>query len=173
MKTYRIGVIGLGQRIAHVLAAMKEVGWNLHVAGQVDPAPVGASILAAAGIAEGRVFETPADLLARGPFDLVMIGTPNHLHFEHIGLALDAGYPVFAEKPIVRTQAESLALASRLAAALYRPRHALHADRARGAGPRGRGRTRRDHLDRRHGAPAARARRLPGAELAAQGRLGR
>jgi predicted dehydrogenase len=116
MKTYRVGVIGLGQRIAHVLAAMREVGWNLRVAGQVDPAPVGAPILAAAGIAEGPAFDTSSDLLAHGPYDLVMVGTPNHLHFEHINLALDAGYPVFAEKPIVRTQAESLALASRLAA---------------------------------------------------------
>ena len=115
MKTYRIGVIGLGQRIAHVLSAMQEVGWSLQVAGYVDPAPVGAPIMAEAGIEMGRPFDTPAELFAAGPFDLVMIGSPNHLHFEHINLALDAGWPIFAEKPIVRTQDETALLAERLA----------------------------------------------------------
>ncbi|HEY2707602.1 MAG TPA: Gfo/Idh/MocA family oxidoreductase [Caulobacteraceae bacterium] len=115
MTTRRIGVIGLGQRIASVLAAMKEVGWDLRVDGYVDPAPIGASILAAAGILPGRSFASPAALLAAGPYDLVMIGSPNHLHFEHLTEALAAGYPVFSEKPIVRTEAESLDLARRLA----------------------------------------------------------
>src|SRR5262249_26046510 len=115
MKTCRIAVIGLGQRIAHVLGAMAEVGWRLELAGHADPAPVGAPILARFGIPMGVAFDTPQALLAAGPYDLVMIGSPNHLHLEHIGAALDAGFPVFAEKPIVRTQAESLALAARLA----------------------------------------------------------
>lgn len=121
MKTYRIGVIGLGQRIAHVLAAMKEVGWDLNVAGHVDPAPVGAPILAGAGIDAGRACDSVADLLARGPYDLVMIGSPNHLHLEHLNQALDAGWPVFAEKPIVRTEDETEALARRLASAATPP----------------------------------------------------
>jgi len=117
MTTYRIGVIGLGQRIASVLAAMAEVGWNLELEAYVDPAPVGAPILEAAGIRLGRACETPAELLRRGPYDLLMLGAPNHLHFEHLMLALGAGAPIFAEKPIVRTEEETEALARRLAGA--------------------------------------------------------
>lgn len=116
MTTYRIGVIGLGQRIAHVLAAMQEVGWNLDIVGHVDPEPVGAPILAAAGLRGGRAFETPAAMMAAGPFDLLMLGAPNHLHFEHLAFALGMGVPIFAEKPIVRTADETMVLARRLAA---------------------------------------------------------
>jgi predicted dehydrogenase len=115
MANRRIGVIGLGQRIAHVLAAMDEVGWALDIAGYADPAPVGLSILAEAGLRPGRAYREPAELLADGPFDLVMIGSPNHLHLGHLDQALAAGFPVFSEKPIVRTQSESFDLARRLA----------------------------------------------------------
>ncbi len=117
MNRHRIAVIGLGQRIAHVLAAMVEVGWLLEVAGYADPAPVGLPILAEHGIDPGRTFPDEAALLADGPFDLVMIGSPNHLHLEHLEAAFAAGYPIFCEKPIVRTRAETLSLARRLAGA--------------------------------------------------------
>src|SRR5579872_229611 len=111
MTTQRIAVIGLGQRIAHVLGAMKEMGWDLRVDGYCDPAPVGASILDAAGVLLGHPFPTPQALLAAGPYDLVMIGTPNHLHLTHLKAAFAAGYPIFSEKPIVRTEAETFELA--------------------------------------------------------------
>jgi predicted dehydrogenase len=121
MNSFRIGVIGLGQRIAHVLAAMEEVGWPLDVAGYVDPSPVGLPILAQAGVEPGRAYPDPAALLADGPFDLVMIGSPNHLHYEHLKAAFAAGYPIFAEKPIVRTQDETFALARDLRGAATPP----------------------------------------------------
>jgi predicted dehydrogenase len=115
MKTSRIGIIGFGQRIAHVLAAMKEVGWKLDIAGYCDPAPVGAPILQEHDIAAGKPYGDTHALLKDGPFDLVMIGSPNHLHYEHLLAAFEAGYPIFAEKPIVRTEDETFALARHLA----------------------------------------------------------
>ena len=115
LNRHRIAVIGLGQRIAHVLGAMVEVGWMLEVAGYADPSPVGLPILKDFGIDPGRSFADEAELLAAGPFDLVMIGSPNHLHLAHLDAALAAGFPIFCEKPIVRTPAETLALAVRLA----------------------------------------------------------
>jgi len=116
MTTKRIAVIGLGQRITHVLAAMKEMGWDLAVDGFVDPRPVGAPIMEAAGISPGREFDSPEALLAAGPYDLVMIGTPNHLHMTHLKAAFAAGYPIFSEKPIVRTEAETFDLARAIVA---------------------------------------------------------
>ena len=117
----RIGVIGLGQRIAHVLAAMDEVGWTIDLAGYADPSPVGLPILAEAGIRAGRAYRDEAELLADGPFDLIMIGTPNHLHRAHLDAAFAAGFPVFSEKPIVRTAEESFDLARTLAAGTTPP----------------------------------------------------
>jgi predicted dehydrogenase len=115
MRRHRIAVIGLGQRIAHVLAAMVEVGWLLEIAGYADPAPVGLPILAEHGIEPGRAYAGEDELLADGPFDLVMIGSPNHLHLAHLEAAFAAGYPIFCEKPIVRTRGETMELARQFA----------------------------------------------------------
>ena len=115
MTSNRIAIIGLGQRIAHVLLAMQDVEWPFTVAGYVDPAPVGLSILQPRNVDAGKSYKDVRALLADGPFDLVMIGSPNHLHYEHLLAAFEAGYPIFAEKPIVRTEDESFALVRHLA----------------------------------------------------------
>src|SRR5215475_4885659 len=110
----RIAVIGFGQRIAHVLCAMDDIGWRFELAGHADPQAVGLPILAERGLAPGKAYGSVAALLGDGPFDLVMIGSPNHLHYEHLLAAFAAGYPIFAEKPIVRTEDETFALARHL-----------------------------------------------------------
>jgi predicted dehydrogenase len=110
----RIAVIGLGQRIAAVLSALKTAGASVEVAGYADPAPVGLERLSREGITAGENYQSAEQLLTSGPHDLVMIGSPTHMHAEHLMLALYGGAPVFAEKPIVRTENESYALAQRL-----------------------------------------------------------
>ena len=90
----------------------------MEIAGYSDPAPVGLPILTERGIVAGKPYTDAQALLADGPFDLVMIGSPNHLHLEHLMAAFVAGYPIFCEKPIVRTQEETFQLA----------RHLAHAD---------------------------------------------
>lgn len=112
----RIGAIGLGQRLAHVMCAMADVNWPFELVGYADPSPVGLPILSTRGIAAGHAFDSVEALLAAGPYDLLMIGSPNHLHLEHLGAAIAAGGPIFVEKPIVRTETESFALARMLAA---------------------------------------------------------
>lgn len=106
-KRHRIAVIGLGMRLGMFLRAARTEGWDYELAGYVDPSPVGVPLLSVQGIAVGVAYPDVAALLADGPFDLVMIGSPNHLHLEHLRATLDYPGPIFIEKPIVRTEAES------------------------------------------------------------------
>lgn len=110
----RFAVIGLGQRIAAVLSALKTAGAEFELDGYFDPEPVGLERLQAEGISAGEVYSSAEQLLTSGPHDLVLIGSPNHLHAEHLMLALYGRAPVFTEKPIVKTENESYALAQRL-----------------------------------------------------------
>ncbi len=50
-------------------------------------------------------------MLAAGGFDLLMVGSPNYLHLEHIEAGLKAGKRVFTEKPVVINEAQTMALA--------------------------------------------------------------
>jgi len=110
----RFAVIGLGQRIAAVLSALKTAGAEFELDGYFDPEPVGLERLQAEGISTGEAYRSAEQLLTSGPHDLVLIGSPNHLHAEHLMLALYGRAPVFTEKPIVKTENESYALAQRL-----------------------------------------------------------
>lgn len=111
-KKHRIAVIGLGMRLGMLLRAASAEGWDFELAGYVDPAPVGLPLLAEQGIDAGRPHPDLQSLLADGSYDLMMIGSPNHLHLQHLAETLERhpGF-IFIEKPIVRTEEESFAAA--------------------------------------------------------------
>ena len=110
----KVAVIGLGQRTSAVLSALKAAGAAVEVSGYVDPEPVGLARLKEEDIAVGEARANVEALLTAEEHELVVIGSPNHLHAEHLMLALYGSKPIFVEKPIVRTERESYALAQRL-----------------------------------------------------------
>lgn len=111
----RIAVIGLGLRLARVLISMKSVGWDFDLVGYADPAPTGIPYLEEEGIAVGPAYASPQELIDAGPYDLLMIGSPNHMHLQHLTLGLAGTSPIFCEKPIVRTVEETMEVARLLA----------------------------------------------------------
>lgn len=110
----RVGIIGLGYRLGYLGHVFHEICPDFRIVGYVDPAPAGMETLRQHGISAGKAHETPADLIRAGGFDLLMIGSPNHLHLDHIRLGLEAGLKVFSEKPIVASLEQTYALAGLL-----------------------------------------------------------
>ncbi|RCW24914.1 putative dehydrogenase [Ciceribacter lividus] len=111
----KVAVIGLGFRLGYLGRIFNEIDPDFEIVGYVDPAPAGLQTLEERGISPGRSYPSPEALIAGEKFDLLMIGSPNHLHLEHIRIGLEAGLTVFTEKPIVVSIEESYALASLLA----------------------------------------------------------
>ena len=46
--------------------------------------------------------------------DLLFVGSPNFLHFDHIRCGLEAGLKIFAEKPVVTSFEQTFELANLL-----------------------------------------------------------
>ena len=62
-----------------------------------------------------RVFSVLEALLDSEPLDLLMVGSPNHLHLEHIRIGLERGLKIFTEKPVVTSIDDTMALARLIA----------------------------------------------------------
>lgn len=111
----RVGIVGLGFRLGYLGHVFTAIDGDVEFAGYVDPAPAGLPGLEAKGISPGPRFETLRELIAAGPLDLLMIGSPNHFHLDHIREGLEAGLKVFCEKPVVVSIEESYELARLMA----------------------------------------------------------
>ena len=114
MKKYNVGVLGIGD-ISDVYIR------NLKKYAIVDVAACAGRDLkkardkaAAHGIA--KAYATPVELLADPDIDIILILTPPAAHFELNRMALEAGKPVYTEKPLAATFARGeqlIALARR------------------------------------------------------------
>lgn len=111
----RVGVVGLGFRLGYLGHVFRALDESFEIAGYVDPQPAGLATLETHGISAGTAYATAEELVARERIDLLMIGSPNHLHLDHIRIGLGAGLKVFCEKPIVATLEQTYELAGLLA----------------------------------------------------------
>lgn len=106
-----VAVAGLGQRLSVVIRNLVLAAPGVRLVGHVDPEPYGLASLAKRNIDAGPSFDDVGAMLAATKPDLLMVGSPNHLHLQHIEAGLAAGVRIFTEKPIVRTEEETWALA--------------------------------------------------------------
>lgn len=111
----KIGIVGLGYRLGYLAEIVARAAAGVRFVGYVDPSPFGLPRLAEAGVDPGPAFDTPEHMLEAAAPDLMMIGSPNHMHLGHIRVGLEAGVRVFCEKPVVTSEDETLALLDLLA----------------------------------------------------------
>ncbi|MDJ1009104.1 MAG: Gfo/Idh/MocA family oxidoreductase [Paracoccaceae bacterium] len=111
----RVGIIGMGARMAVLAPQFAAHSESFEVAAVADPAPDRVPLLTELGFSPD-IYSSAEEMLAADRFDLLMIGSVNHQHLAHLRCALESDTPhIFVEKPVVISEAETLELA-RLAA---------------------------------------------------------
>ncbi|MBL6675354.1 MAG: Gfo/Idh/MocA family oxidoreductase [Alphaproteobacteria bacterium] len=110
----KIGAIGLGNRIAHVYHELSQINQDADLVAFVDPQPIGKDYAEKNNFFPSQEYPSLNEMLSNEKLDLLMIGSPNHLHLDHIKIGLNAGIKIFAEKPIVVDEAQSFELAKLL-----------------------------------------------------------
>ncbi len=110
----KIGAIGLGNRIAHVYHEFSQINQEADLVAFVDPQPIGQDYAKKNNFFPSQEYSSLNEMLSNEKLDLLMIGSPNHLHLDHIKIGLNSGIKIFAEKPIVVNEAQSFELAKLL-----------------------------------------------------------
>ena len=64
----------------------------------VDPDPIGKDYAEKYNFFPTTNYSSLKDMLNNEKLDLLMVGSPNHLHLEHIKEGLESGLKIFAEK---------------------------------------------------------------------------
>lgn len=110
----RVGIVGLGFRLGYLARVFSEASSDFNVVGYVDPEPAGLPYTRQHGVSVGQAYDSLDDMLDKADLDLLMVGSPNHMHLGHIRIGLERGMKMFAEKPVVTSVEDTMALAELL-----------------------------------------------------------
>lgn len=111
----KVGIVGLGYRLGYLARVFSVQSPDFSVVGYVDPAPAGLPYTQQHDIPVGKAYDSLEVMLDGEQLDLLMVGSPNHLHLDHIRTGLERGLKVFTEKPVVTSVEETMALAALIA----------------------------------------------------------
>jgi predicted dehydrogenase len=111
----RVGIIGLGYRLAYLARVFTAARSDFEIVGYVDPAPAGLPYTKEHGVSVGKQYDSLEALIDNGNLDLLMVGSPNHMHLDHIRIGLERGMKMFAEKPVVTSIEDTMAIAELIA----------------------------------------------------------
>ena len=104
-----VGLCGLGDRLSYVAKVMRDLIPGFELAAYADPSSVKLEYMQSHGI-ELPGYADLASMLRNESIDLLMVGSPNYMHLEHIRTGLDAGVKIFTEKPVVTTEQQTFEL---------------------------------------------------------------
>ena len=107
----KIGVVGFGNRIAHVFLEFKKINSDATIVAFVDPKPIGKKFAEQNNFFPSKQYDSLNKMLKKEQLDLLMVGSPNYLHIKHIQKGLEEGVKIFAEKPIVINEEQTWKLA--------------------------------------------------------------
>ena len=110
----KIGAVGFGNRIAHVFFELNQINKDAKLVAFVDPKPIGKKFAVEKNFFPSNQYDSLNEMIKKEDLDLLMIGSPNHMHLEHIKVGLESGIKIFAEKPIVVDENQSFQLAKLL-----------------------------------------------------------
>jgi len=111
----RVGIVGLGFRLGYLARVFSLASDAFEVVGYVDPEPAGLPYTQEFGVSVGEAYDSLEDMLDKADLDLLMVGSPNHMHLGHIRTGLERGLKIFTEKPVVTSVEDTLALAELIA----------------------------------------------------------
>lgn len=106
----RLGVIGYGRRMRHVLATLARFKAGTEIVAVVDPRADTLRQVYAEELAGATFYENATRMLDEARLDGVLIGTRCSLHTPYAIEVLERGLPLFLEKPVATSMEQTLAL---------------------------------------------------------------